>query len=229
VTVRIKSRAGTLPPLGTDVEARPCVAIEVDDDGVGMSEEVKARAFEPFFTTKGVGRGTGLGLTTSYAIVRDHGGSLECESQPSVGTTFTIRLPLSRERTSQPDLASQAALPHGLCALLVDDEAPVRTAISQLLLDTGVRVRGAGSGHEALALLAEHSDIDVVLLDRSMPDAPGETFVPKIRELAPHVRILFFSGQTIEPALAATVDGVLQKPVQSKELIAAMRRALLKG
>ncbi|HKU41603.1 MAG TPA: ATP-binding protein, partial [Polyangiales bacterium] len=78
----------------SDDEPRLC--IQVSDNGCGMNEEVKARAFEPFFTTKGPGRGTGLGLATSYAIVRDHCGTLECWSQPGKGTTFTLVLPCAR-------------------------------------------------------------------------------------------------------------------------------------
>ena len=160
--------------------------------------------------------------------MRDHQGTLDCVSESGVGTTFTIRLPLSNDRSSQSQLPRQGTLPQGLCALLVDDEVAVRAAISELLRETGVRVRTAASGREALISLAEHSDIDVVLLDRSMPDAPGESFVPRIREIAPRAKILFFTGQTIELEVAAIVDGIVQKPVQSKDLIVAMQRVLRK-
>lgn len=91
VSVRVSTRRGQGDRVS--VEPERWVRIEVSDDGVGMSEEVKAKAFEPFFTTKGVGRGTGLGLATSYAIVRDHKGRLECASHAGLGTTFTLMLP----------------------------------------------------------------------------------------------------------------------------------------
>jgi CheY-like chemotaxis protein len=191
-----------------------------------MNDEVKARAFEPFFSTKGVGRGTGLGLTTSYAIVRDHQGSLDCESRPGVGTTFTLRLPLAAGAEPAPRGAVEDSHPAGVCILLVDDEEAVRSAISQLLLAHGLRVLTAASGAEALAQLVANPGVDAILLDRSMPDASGESFVPRIREIAARARILMFSGQTIDPRTAAIFDGVVQKPVRGSELLAAVRKAL---
>jgi PAS domain S-box-containing protein len=92
VSVRVSVCRGN----GLLAEPERWVRIEVSDDGVGMSEEVQAKAFEPFFTTKAEGRGTGLGLATSYAIVRDHKGRLECASHAGLGTTFTVMLPASR-------------------------------------------------------------------------------------------------------------------------------------
>jgi PAS domain S-box-containing protein len=204
----------------------PCVAIRVRDDGVGMSEEVKSRVFEPFFTTKDVGRGTGLGLATSYAIVRDHRGTLSCTSETGAGTTFTIVLPISTESRDQVSSGAREALPGGVAMLLVDDEPSVRNAVGQVLRDAGLRVLTAASGDEALTVLGRGPAIDVVLLDRSMPDAPGETFVPRIRELAPNARVLFFTGQTIDARIAALADGIVHKPVLGEELLTAVRRAL---
>jgi PAS domain S-box-containing protein len=98
VSVRVSVRRGHSDRIAADADA--WVWIQVSDDGIGMTEEVKTKAFEPFFTTKGPGRGTGLGLATSYAIVRDHRGRLECASHPGLGTTFTLMLPAARLRAS---------------------------------------------------------------------------------------------------------------------------------
>jgi two-component system cell cycle sensor histidine kinase/response regulator CckA len=111
VGVRVSVRRGQSDRLSAEPER--WVRIEVSDDGIGMSEEVRAKAFEPFFTTKGPGRGTGLGLATSYAIVRDHKGRLECASHAGLGTTFTLMLPAARlpsaTKTRQPRAADNEA------------------------------------------------------------------------------------------------------------------------
>jgi PAS domain S-box-containing protein len=227
VTIRVTTQdCHVLPPIAIEDGPRACVCIEVTDDGVGMTEETRLRAFEPFFTTKQSGRGTGLGLATSFAIVRDHQGSLTCRSEPGEGTTFTVLLPLSGERSRSAETPCHQPLAKNVCALLVDDEAAVRSAVGHVLSDAGVRVLSAGNGAEALAHLAVEPDTDVVLLDRSMPEGPGEHLLPRMRELAPHARILFFSGEAIEPELVALADGVVPKPIQGRELLDAIGRAL---
>jgi PAS domain S-box-containing protein len=226
VTVRVTTRDQLLGPLAGQLESRPGVCIEVMDDGIGMSEEAKAKAFEPFFTTKALGRGTGLGLATSYAIVRDHEGSIACCSQPGGGSTFTVLLPLSDQSAGPVTRLSGQPLPRSLCALLVDDEAAVRNAVGHVLVDAGLRVLSAGNGADALAQLAGEPETDVVLLDRSMPDGPGECLVPRMRELAPRARILFFSGETLEPELVGLADGIVQKPVHGRQLLDAIGRVL---
>jgi two-component system cell cycle sensor histidine kinase/response regulator CckA len=226
VTIRVTTHDHVLPPTAVENASRACVCIQVIDDGMGMSEETKLRAFEPFFTTKSSGRGTGLGLATSFAIVRDHQGSISCHSEPGEGTTFTVLLPLSQAPCTQVQTPSHRPLAKSVCALLVDDEAAVRSAVGHVLSDAGVRVLSAGNGAEALAHLADEPDTDVVLLDRSMPEGPGERLLPRMRELAPHARILFFSGEAIEPELVALADGVVPKPVQGRQLLDAIGRAL---
>jgi two-component system, cell cycle sensor histidine kinase and response regulator CckA len=227
VTIRVTSRdRHLLPPTALGDAPRACVCIEVADNGVGMSDETRRRAFEPFFTTKQSGRGTGLGLATSFAIVRDHQGSITCQSAPGEGTTFTVLLPLSRERCTSAETPGHQPLAKNVCALLVDDEAAVRSAVGHVLSDAGVRVLSAGNGAEALAHLAVEPDTDVVLLDRLMPEGPGEYLLPRMRELAPHARILFFSGEAIAPELVALADGVVPKPIQGRQLLDAIGRVL---
>jgi CheY-like chemotaxis protein len=203
----------------------PAVAIEVIDNGIGMNEVVRTHLFEPFFTTKGAGRGTGLGLATSYAIVRDHEGTVTCESVQGVGTTMTVTLPTSSDAPRGIAARSDAPEVPGRRVLLVDDEAAVRTTLSYVLSEAGITVVLADSGSAALEVLARQG-IDVVLLDRSMPGGSGEPFITRIRALAPRTRILFLSGQMVEPAVAALADGVVQKPVTGPALLDAIHRAL---
>jgi DNA-binding response OmpR family regulator len=106
--------------------------------------------------------------------------------------------------------------------LVVDDEAPIRRMVSALLTQAGFAVEGVASGEAAVARLAAAPPIDVVLLDRSMPGAPGETFLPRMREVAPASRIILFSGQATDALLAAQVDGVLVKPASSSDIVAAI-------
>jgi len=203
----------------------PAVAIDVIDDGVGMSEAVRKRLFEPFFTTKSAGRGTGLGLATSYAIVRDHEGSITCEAAEGVGTTMTITLPTSDDAPSLRAAKPQAKDAPARRVLLVDDEPAVRSTLSYVLSQAGMTVLLAESGSAALEVL-ERQSVEVVLLDRSMPGGSGETFVTRIRAASPRARILFLSGQMVEPSIAALADGVVQKPVTGPTLIDAIQRAL---
>jgi two-component system cell cycle sensor histidine kinase/response regulator CckA len=229
VLVRVRRTMLTRGP--SDVIAQdashvmPAVAIDVIDNGIGMSDVVRARLFEPFFTTKGAGRGTGLGLATSYAIVRDHEGSITCESVQGVGSTLTITLPTSSEAPRVRSVRPEATDSPGRRVLLIDDEPAVRTTLSYVLSEAGMTVLLAEHGSAALEVLARQS-VEVILLDRSMPGGAGETFIARLRALSPRTRILFLSGQMVEPAVAALADGVVQKPVTGPMLLDAIQRVL---
>jgi len=223
--VYVRVRRSTLARAGVTAPPVPAVAIEVIDNGIGMSEVVRGRLFEPFFTTKGAGRGTGLGLATSYAIVRDHDGTVTCESVQGVGTTMTITLPTTNEAPRVRALRSEPPEASGRRVLLVDDEAAVRTTLSYVLSEAGMTVLLAENGNAALEVLSRQS-VEAVLLDRSMPGGAGETFIARIRALSPRVRILFLSGQMVEPPIAALADAVVQKPVTGPALLEAIHRAL---
>jgi PAS domain S-box-containing protein len=212
---------------GGDAGGAPMVTVSVIDNGVGMTDDIRRRMFEPFFTTKPVGQGTGLGLSTSYAIVREHGGTIECESESGRGTRVTVLLPLhgvhARVRPPTP-----VALP-GLTPahiLLVEDEAAIRKVVKRLLESVGHHVTTVGGTREAIAWLGEPRDVAVVLLDRSMPDGLGETIIPNLRRHLPNARILLFTGQDVEPEVAGLADGVLAKPVTSDDLLRAVEGAL---
>jgi PAS domain S-box-containing protein len=210
--------------------ARTLVRIRVSDNGAGMTHEVRRRMFEPFFTTKPMGQGTGLGLSTSYAIVREHGGTIECETELGQGTTCSVLLPryegVPRSRLPTPMAAHKGAGAH---VLLVEDEAAIRKVVHRLLESVGNRVTALGGTVEALARLPDLRDVSVVLLDRSMPDGLGETIIPELRRVLPGARVLLFTGQDVEPAVAALADGVLAKPVTGDDLLRAVDHAIKLG
>jgi nitrogen-specific signal transduction histidine kinase/CheY-like chemotaxis protein len=220
VLVRVR---GAEPASASGEEA---ICIDVTDDGVGMDEQTRVRVFEPFFTTKGVGKGTGLGLATSYAIVRDHRGSLRVTSTPGQGSTFTITLPRSPVLPSL--LPAQPAKLPSLKAnvLLVDDDEHVRGTLQQVLAHAGLGVRVANSGESALQALQQAPDTDVILLDRAMPGGAGEHFVPRMREICPQARIAFLSGQITEEALSKLADAVIPKPITGSALLHAIGELL---
>jgi PAS domain S-box-containing protein len=198
-----------------------CARITIRDDGIGMTEDVMLRAFDPFFSTKEVGRGTGLGLTTSYAIVRELGGTMTCDSAPGIGTTFVVCLPGTV--LVQPSLAGAAGpTPGHRRVLLVDDDEGVRTIVTSLLAIEGFEVDAVASGEAGLAHLATHAPFDIILLDRSMPGAPGEAYVPRMRAVAPSTPIMMVTGQAVGPTVAALVDRVIQKPFSGSALVQAI-------
>jgi PAS domain S-box-containing protein len=202
------------------------VRIRVSDNGVGMTDEVQRRMFEPFFTTKPVGQGTGLGLSTSYAIVREHGGTIECESELGRGTRCSVLLPLHEGQPRERQMTPAPIAPRaGVHVLVIEDEAPIRNVVRRLLESVGHRVTAVGGTQEALARLGELADVGVVLLDRSMPDGLGETIIPDLRRLLPAARVLLFTGQDVEPEVEALADGVLAKPTTSEDLLKAVEPA----
>lgn len=194
------------------------VVIQVRDNGSGMSDLAKQHAFEPFFTSKEVGRGTGLGLATSYALVRDLGGRIDFDSELGVGTTVSVRLPTTELPAAPEQAEPPPALPvRGARVLVVDDEPLIQRLIRQILEEKGYRVRAASDGAAALAELAREP-ADVILLDRSMPGAPGASLLGALRAAAPSAKIAFFTGQEVTPDERSEVDAVIQKPIRIEDL-----------
>jgi signal transduction histidine kinase/CheY-like chemotaxis protein len=203
--------------------ARDFVRVRIFDNGSGMPDEVRARIFEPFFTTKEVGRGTGLGLATAYAIASDHGGKLLCDSQPGVGTTFTVLLPATREVVRNSGVLPQRHRGGTETVLVIDDERLVRNAVRGVLELMGYTVCEAPDGERGFALFQRERDrIDVVLLDLSMPGVRGETLFANIRVEAPHAKVVLFTGYR-PPQAPEGAAGILQKPFELEELLRVVR------
>lgn len=202
------------------------VRIAVADTGTGIPPENLSKIFDPFFTTKK--RGTGLGLATSYSIVKKHGGQLRVESAPGRGTTFTILLPGTTGVSATPWAASPAARPASLGRiLLMDDERAVRESVSLMLGLLNYDVVEAVDGREALekfeAARAAGRPFDAVVLDLRVPEGLGgvET-VARLRELDPGLRAIAASGYHDDPVMADCArhgfTAALPKPFKMGEL-----------
>ena len=216
-------------------EARPGphVMIAVSDAGQGMPPETLRQVFDPFFTTKGVHGGTGLGLSTVYGIVKQHGGSIAVHSEVGRGSRFEIYLPRlgeAAEPLSRP--AAEDGSPGGSeTILLAEDEDSVRVPSTASLRRLGYTVLVAANGGEALALAEAHPDpIDLLLSDVVMPDMNGRELTRRITARYPTIRVLFTSGYTddviarrgvLEPGLQ-----FLPKPYTPPELAQEVRRVL---
>ena len=180
------------------------VLLRVSDTGCGMSDAVKEHLFEPFFTTKPLGRGTGLGLSTTFGIVEQAGGCIEVQSEPGRGTSFAIHLPRAPAAASKA--APSAALPREAVPvgeetiLLVEDEPHVRNLATLFLKRLGYRVLVAATGHEALALVGERGAdepaVDLLLTDVVMPGMNGPELAERLRGIRPAMRVLYSSGYT---------------------------------
>ncbi|MEZ4219836.1 MAG: response regulator [Polyangiaceae bacterium] len=200
------------------------VSIEVRDTGVGMNAATQRHIFDPFFTTKAAGEGTGLGLSLSHAIIVEHGGTIEVNSRPGDGTTFTIRLPVrqwAEEDTSRPPRSPSLAPTRRLRVLVVDDELLVLRALQRLLRDHDVCV--AASADEALGIFAQRRDFDAVICDLSMPGMSGRALYTTVRQLDARLAKLFvfLTGGALnsDDQAFAAAHGVLEKPVNREALL----------
>jgi PAS domain S-box-containing protein len=212
-----------------DRNAADGVRILVTDNGPGMDEQTRSRVFEPFFTTKDVGRGTGLGLASVYAIVQDHGGRVVCESRLEHGTSFEIELPgLPGSAAASETSAATAATPSGTETIfIIDDEALVRRATRAMLEHGGYRVLDCGDGEQALAIFEQkRAAIDLVVLDRSMPGLSGEQVFVRLKQLANEIPIVLMSGQLGVSAVTARAAAAITKPISIDMLLGTVRRVL---
>ncbi|MCA8965342.1 MAG: PAS domain S-box protein [Planctomycetes bacterium] len=200
--------------------AEGSVWIEVEDNGVGMTEEVQERLGQPFFTTKAPGLGTGLGLATVYGILRDLGGSLECTSQLQVGTRFVVRLPRAADELAPvaPTSARAQDEAMGLRLLVVDDEPLVRSVLQRMLRQLGCEVVLAEDGNQALRELAADGRIDGVLLDLAMPGLSGQEVLQRMTAAGSSTPVFVLSGFVPEGIDLAGAVEVLNKPLQLADL-----------
>ncbi|MEC7357517.1 MAG: ATP-binding protein, partial [Verrucomicrobiota bacterium] len=211
------------------------VEITVRDNGVGMSSEVMAKLFEPFFTTKEQGKGTGLGLATSYGIVKQHGGWIECESEVGVGSNFSIFLPRKDARNESLKLLTNeddTDVNGTETILVVDDEDVVRRVAEGALKCYGYKTLSACNGKEALEVLEENEDeIMLVLLDLTMPVMSGKETLAIIRERFADVPVVVCSGYMVdlegfEDETGLRPDSAIQKPYNVKDLAKRVREVL---
>ncbi|HEX3860993.1 MAG TPA: CHASE3 domain-containing protein [Stellaceae bacterium] len=216
-----------------EVEPGQYVLFAITDTGSGMDAATMARALDPFFTTKPAGEGTGLGLPQVYGFVKQSGGHLKLYSEIGEGTTIKLYLPRSlAQETIQPVVPAAALAVTGTeIVLLVDDDDIVRSTVALMLEDLGYTVIAAANGAEALIILEQRDDIDLLFTDVVMPGAlSGRQLAERARLVMPDLKVLFTSGYT-ENAIVhhGRLDpGVelLSKPYGRDQLAAKLRRVL---
>jgi len=201
------------------------VVVEIDDDGPGIPPEHLGRIFDPFFTTKATGAGTGLGLSLAIGIVEAHGGRLYAENLPGIGARFTVQLPVGGHAdVAAPALPGAApAAVSGANVLVVEDEAPLRGLVTEVMHGLGHHVGEATTGHEALLRLQERH-WDLVMLDLRLPDVDGPTVWA--RALAPDPRlagrVVFMTGDIMSAETQGFLDAAgrpfLLKPFTMEEV-----------
>lgn len=221
-----------LAALRPDMKPGPFVSCTVSDTGTGIDPELRPHIFEPFFTTKAVGKGTGLGLSTVYGIVRQNEGWIGVESEPGIGTTFTICLPLASSDAA-PETIPDAPEDSGgtETILVVEDQDEVRRLAAEALLSRGYRVLTSTSGEDALEQSRGYAGrIDLLLSDILMPGMSGRELAKRLRAERPGTAVLLMSGHDPEIAanqgVVASGDDLIEKPFSPAQLCARIRRVL---
>lgn len=211
------------------------VMIAISDTGTGITPEHLERVFEPFFTTKAKGKGTGLGLSMVYGFVKQTGGHVSVYSEPGLGTTIRMYLPRSWGDTDQPTHFSQHQFTGGSeLILLVEDDEPVRHYAQKQLEGLGYRVIPAAHGPEALQIIQQRDDIDLLFTDVIMPGGmSGRDLAETALYLRPKLKVLYTSGYTEDAIvhqgrLDAGVQ-LLSKPYSRAELAQKIYHALATG
>ncbi len=209
------------------------VMISVSDSGVGMSAETQARIFEPFYTTKAVGKGTGLGLATVYAIVTQSKGTIWTFSQPGEGTRFEIYLPLTlaSEKPEKKESIAPVKVSGTETILLAEDTVELRKLFARILAGNGYKVIEASDGLEALNIYASKPNaIDLIITDGIMPNMSGLEFASRVREKQPMQKIIFMSGYSKEALNDHRIDEnqalFVEKPMSANVLLAKIRGLL---
>jgi PAS domain S-box-containing protein len=207
------------------------VTVKVGDTGTGMPAEIIERAFDPFFTTKPKGEGSGLGLATVYGIITQAGGCVRIYSEPGLGTSVTVMLPVTAKRsTVEAPVADRPMGGAGETVLVVEDEAAIREVTRRILARNGYAVMVAASGQEAIDISAAADRIDMLLTDVVMPQMQGKEVAERVRGLQPGVKVLFMSGYTqgllgaqgvLEPGVS-----LIEKPFSEAGLLLKIRSIL---
>ena len=216
------------------------VSVSVTDTGTGMSKEVMARVFEPFFTTKELGRGTGLGLAQVYGFVKQSGGHVKIYSEPGEGTTVRLYLPRLMAEVTGDEVVAEAPAPlpllRRLAILVVEDDAEVRAHTTGLLREIGHEVREAPQAATALALLAEHPEIELLFTDVGLPGGMnGRQLADEALRRHPGLKVLFTTGYAknaivhggrLDPGLALVTKPFTRSELEAKlaEIAATLDR-----
>ena len=213
------------------------VEITIQDTGIGMDEATQERIFDPFFSTREIGdkKGRGLGLSTVFGIVKNHGGFITVESRKGEGTAFRVALPASDQAPDFEDdntCVSLDKMPKGTeTVLLADDDQQVLKVGAGFLKALGYTPMLAGNGREALDLFSLHREsISLVVLDLLMPVMDGKTAFLKMRALSPKVRVLVATGYHVDDEVKGLIEqgcsGFIQKPFSLDRFSMAIREVM---
>jgi PAS domain S-box-containing protein len=223
--------AGPVYRENTQIKEGAYVQVTMSDTGYGIDKENLEHIFEPFFTTKGLGKGTGIGLSVVYGIIRNHSGYIFCTSEPGKGTSFDLYLPaldatIPEQRLGK-DATGDMSTGHETI-LLVDDESSLLETGQELLSFLGYNVITANSGEEALEVVEkERERIALVILDLMMPGMGGEKCLPEILKIVPSMKVIVASGYTASSA-AEKIEEIgaaafIKKPYQLDDLSKIIR------
>jgi signal transduction histidine kinase len=227
-TVRLDA---TYAQSRSDVVPGDYVMVSVSDTGSGMTADTQSHLFEPFFTTKDRSRGTGLGLATSYGIVKQSRGHIAAYSEVGVGTTMRVYLPCVHQL---PDVRprKEDVMPRGSeTILLVEDDLPVRATAARILHNQGYTIIEAGNADDALEIIRANGEaIELMITDVVLPGIGGRELAEQVSALRPAIRILYVSGYTddviLQHRLVERDVTLLQKPFTASSLSAKVREVL---
>jgi signal transduction histidine kinase len=227
-TVRLDA---TYAQSRSDVVPGDYVMISVSDTGHGMTADIQSHLFEPFFTTKDRSRGTGLGLATSYGIVKQSRGHIAAYSEPGVGTTMRVYLPCVHQLPDARPRQEDTMLRGSETILLVEDDLPVRATAARILTNQGYRIIEAGDAGIALDILAtDGGPIQLMITDVVLPGMGGRELAEQVAVLRPDIRILYVSGYTddviLQHRLVERDVMLLQKPFTASALSTKVRDVL---
>ncbi|MBI9075489.1 MAG: PocR ligand-binding domain-containing protein [Desulfatibacillum sp.] len=213
------------------IESGKFLKISVTDTGHGMDEATQQKVFDPFFTTKDVSRGTGLGLSSAYGIIKNHQGLITVYSTPGKGTTFNIFLPAAAKEIVAEEKTSLGVLYGTETLLLVDDEEVIIKTGGEILEALGYKVFLAEHARKAVEIFnAHHQEIDMVILDMIMPDMTGEEVYDHFKIVDPKVRVLLSSGYSLNGQAVEIMrkgcNGFIQKPFNLEQLSHKIREVL---
>jgi signal transduction histidine kinase/CheY-like chemotaxis protein len=206
--------------------------LTVKDNGHGMPPQVLERIFDPYYTTKKQGKGTGLGLSVTHGIIKNHGGDISVSSQPGVGSTFSVYLPVIDDVDVEIEPAETASATNGNeRILLIDDEAQIIDIERRILERLGYKVTSRTDSQEALEEFSARPErFDLVITDMTMPKMTGDRLARRLMDINPQIPVIMCTGFneaiTEEKALAMGIDKFVMKPVIKDELAHAIRTVL---